>query len=129
MTSNLSLRKKLARHPVTKLILHPAITLASLVCLFLLIFFGTLYQSEHGLYEAQQQFFGYELVLLGGYVPVPSASVVMWVLSIQLILTMALILPLQWKKLGLWVSHAGILALLVGGFIPNAGCGIASHLG
>jgi ResB-like family len=119
MSSSPSLRQKWAKHPFTKAVLHPAITLISLLCLFLLIFFGTLYQSEHGLYEAQQQFFGYGYVLLGGYVPVPAASVVLWVLSIQLTITMLLVLPLQWKKFGLWISHAGILALLIGGFITQ----------
>lgn len=102
-----------------KALLHPAITLLSLICLFLLVYFGTLYQSEHGLYEAQQQFFGYGIVLLGGYFPVPSASIVLWILSIQLVITMGFVLPLQWRKLGLWISHSGIFALLIGGFITQ----------
>lgn len=112
-------RQRAAKHPVTKAILHPAITLVALIILFLLVFFGTLYQTDHGLYEAQRKFFGYGIVLLGGYVPVPASSTVLWVLSIQLAVTMALVLPLQWRKLGLWISHAGIFALLIGGFITQ----------
>jgi ResB-like family len=112
-------RQRAAKHPVTKAILHPAITLIALILLFLLVFFGTLYQSDHGLYEAQRKFFGYGIVLLGGYVPVPASSTVLWVLSIQLAITMALVLPLQWRKLGLWISHSGIFALLIGGFITQ----------
>jgi hypothetical protein len=115
----LSWRQKGARHPVTRMLLHPAITLIALILLFLLVFFGTLFQTEHGLYEAQRQFFGYGIVFLGGYVPVPSASLVLWVLSIQLSLTMFLVMPIRWQKMGLWVSHSGILALLIGGFITQ----------
>ncbi len=119
MSPKPSLRQIWAKHRITKWVLHPAITLISLLILFLLIFFGTLYQSEHGLYEAQQKFFGYGIVMLGGYVPVPGASLVLWVLAIQLTVTMLLVLPLQWRKLGLWISHLGIFALLVGGFITQ----------
>lgn len=114
-----SWRQRCARHTIIRGLLHPAITLVSLILLFLLVFFGTLYQTEHGLYEAQRKFFGYGFVLLGGYVPVPAASLVLWVLSIQLIITLAFVLPWRWRKFGLWVSHLGILSLLVGGFITQ----------
>lgn len=114
-----TLRQKLARHAVTRAILHPWITLISLIILFLLVFFGTLHQADHGLYEAQRLYFDYGLVLVGGIFPLPGASLVLWVLSIQLIITMLVTLPLKWKKLGLWISHGGILVLLIGGFITQ----------
>lgn len=115
---SLSPRIKIARHPVTKALLHPLITLTCLLSLLLLIFFGTLYQADHGLYEAQHRFFGYGL-LLGNWFPMPGASTVLWILSIQLIITMAFVMPLVWKKLGLWIVHCGLLLLLVGGFITQ----------
>jgi len=118
-TAGITWRQQAARHRITRLILHPAITLISLLLLFLLVFFGTLYQTDHGLYEAQRMFFGYGIVLLGGIFPVPAASLVLWVLSIQLILTIALILPWKIRKVGLWISHLGVLTLLVGGFITQ----------
>ncbi|MCD6025074.1 MAG: hypothetical protein K0Q91_1990 [Fibrobacteria bacterium] len=111
-------RQKAARHPVTKAVLHPAITLAGLLMLLLLIFFGTLYQADHGLYEAQRVFFGY-LIWVAGVVPFPGSSLVLWVLSIQLAVMMTFVLPLVWKKAGLWVVHGGLLLLLVGGFITQ----------
>ncbi len=112
------LRRKIARHPVLKAALHPLITLVSLLLLLLLIFFGTLYQADHGLYEAQHRFFGYGL-LLGGYVPMPGSATLLWILSLQLILTMLFVMQLSWKKLGLWIVHCGLLLLLVGRFITH----------
>jgi hypothetical protein len=111
-------RQKAARHPVTKAVLHPAITLAGLLMLLLLVFFGTLYQADHGLYEAQRVFFGY-VIWVAGIVPFPGSSLVLWVLSIQLTVMMTFVLPLVWKKAGLWVVHGGLLLLLVGGFITQ----------
>ncbi len=119
MSASPSWRQKAARHPVTKAILHPAITLVSLLILFALIFFGTLYQANHGLYEAQLRFFGYGIVPIGGFFPLPTASVVMWILSVQLTLTMALVLRWKWSLAGLWIVHSGIMTLLVGGFITQ----------
>src|SRR5690606_10455373 len=111
-------RRKAARHPVARFLLHPAITLAGLFALLLQVFFGTLYQADNGLYEAQRIFFGY-VIWVGDLIPVPGASAVLWVLSIQLVLLMALLLPLSWRKLGLWITHFGLLLLLVGGFITQ----------
>lgn len=115
----LSWRQKAARSPVTKAILHPAITLIALLILFALIFFGTLYQADHGLFEAQKLYFGYGFVLIGGFFPLPAASLVIWVLSIQLAVMMAFHLPWKWNRLGLWIVHLGIMALLVGGFVTQ----------
>jgi hypothetical protein len=111
-------RKKAARHPVTRAILNHHITLVCLVLLLLLIFFGTLYQANHGLYEAQRRFFGYGL-LLGGFIPMPGAATVLWILCIQLTVTMLFVMQLTWKKLGLWIVHCGLLLLLFGGFITH----------
>jgi hypothetical protein len=115
----LSWRQKAARSPVTKALLHPAVTLLCLLILFALIFFGTLYQADHGLFEAQKKFFGYGFVLIGGFFPLPAASLVIWVLSVQLAIMMAFHLPWKLNRIGLWIVHAGIMALLVGGFITQ----------
>lgn len=119
MSGSPSARLRARNHPVTKAILHPAITLISLLILFALIFFGTLYQTDHGLFEAQKKFFGYGIVLIGGFFPLPAASLVIWVLSVQVTVMMAVHLPLKANKIGLWITHLGILALLVGGFITQ----------
>lgn len=112
-------RQRAARHAVTKAVLHPAITLVSLLILFALVFFGTLYQTDHGLWEAQNRFFGYRWVLVGGFFPLPGASLVLWVLSLQLVVTMLFILPWKPAKLGLWIVHLSIFALLFGGFLTQ----------
>ena len=111
-------RRKAARHPAAKLLLHPAITLAGLLVLLLQVFFGTLYQADNGLYEAQRVFFGY-VIWIGKVFPFPGASLVLWILTLQLLLMMAIVLPLAWRKLGLWIVHGGLALLLVGGFITQ----------
>lgn len=119
MSPSPSRRQQAARHPLTRLILHPAITLVSLLLLFALVFFGTLYQTDHGLWEAQVKYFGYGMVLVGGFFPLPGASLVLWVLSLQLFVTMALVLPWKARKIGLWIVHLSIFALLLGGFVTQ----------
>jgi hypothetical protein len=119
MTDARSWRRTAARSGLVKALLHPAITLLCLLILFALVFFGTLYQADHGLFEAQKRFFGYGLVLVGGFFPLPGASLVIWVLSIQLVLMMALQLAWRADRIGLWIVHSGIMALLVGGFITQ----------
>jgi hypothetical protein len=116
---DVSWRKKAARHAVTKAILHPVITLVCLLILFALIFFGTLYQTNHGLFEAQKLYFGYGIVLVGGFFPLPASSLVLWVLSVQLAVMMTVHLPWRLNKIGLWVAHGGIMALLIGGFVTQ----------
>jgi hypothetical protein len=112
-------RQRAAKSPIVKAVQHPAITLLCLLILFVLVFFGTLYQADHGLFEAQRKFFGYGFVLIGGFFPLPAASLVIWVLSIQLAVMMALQLQWKWNRIGLWIVHLGIMALLVGGFITQ----------
>jgi hypothetical protein len=119
MNGPLSWRQRAARSRFIKAVLHPAITLICLLILFALIFFGTLYQADHGLFEAQKKFFGYGFVLVGGYFPLPAASLMIWVLSVQLSVMMGLHLAWKLNKIGLWIVHAGIMALLVGGFITQ----------
>ncbi len=111
-------RQKAARHPLTKAALHPLITLTGLFMLLLLVIFGTLYQAENGLYEAQRVFFGY-VIWVAKVIPFPGTATVLWVLTLQLVLMMTLVLPLVWRKLGLWIVHGGLVLLLVGGFITQ----------
>lgn len=119
MTESRSWRRTAARSGVVKAVLHPAITLVCLLILFALIFFGTLYQADYGLFEAQKRFFGYGVVLVGGFFPLPGASLVIWILSIQLVVMMTVQLAWRLDRIGLWIVHLGIMALLVGGFITQ----------
>lgn len=119
MTASPSWRQKAARSAAVKAVLHPALTLLCLLILFALVFFGTLYQADHGLYEAQKKFFGYGMVLIGGFFPLPGASLVIWILSLQLTVMMAVQLPWKANRFGLWIVHLGIMALLIGGFVTQ----------
>jgi hypothetical protein len=52
-------------------------------------------------------------------VPFPGTSTVLWVLCLQLVLMVTFVLPLVWRKVGLWIVHGGLLLLLIGGFITE----------
>ena len=63
----------------------------SVVCLLLLLgltAWGTVYQAEYGLYAAQTRFFYSWYFLVGGFLPLPGAQLVLWVLFFNLIASM-----------------------------------------
>jgi len=84
-------------------------------CFFLLsvlIIAGTIYQTDHGLYLAQDRFFNSWFIG-----PFPSARIVMWVLFINLSFALAFRFNHSWKNIGLLLNHYGIIALLISGFL------------
>jgi hypothetical protein len=108
-------RADLLKLPIIKFLSSIKLTLISLIVLSLLIIWGTVYQAEHGLYLAQEKFFNSFFFTFKG-IPLPTVRSVMWVLFINLSLSLILIFQYRWSKLGLWFIHLGIIILLVGGF-------------
>ncbi len=56
-------------------------------CLFwlgVLTFFGTLYQTEHGIYLAQERYFHSMIWMLGGLIPLPGGLLTMGTLFLNL---------------------------------------------
>ena len=92
------------------------IALVSLFLLGVLIVVGTIEQSELGLYLAQKKIFDSVFFMLGP-IPLPGARLVMWVMFINLLIYMIFKFDYRWKKLGLIISHIGILALFLSSFI------------
>lgn len=80
--------------------------------LSILIIAGTFYQIENGLYLAQERFFNSWFIG-----PFPSARLMMWVLFINLSFALAFRFNYSWKIFGLLLSHFGIMALLISGFL------------
>jgi len=93
------------------------LTVLCLAFLMILTFVGTIYQANHGLYAAQQTVFYSWFFLLGDVLPLPGVRLVLWVLSANLIAALIARFRYSWKNTGLFLSHLGLIFLLVGSFV------------
>ena len=92
------------------------ITVLGLVLLLILTVWGTLYQADHGLYEAQERFYQ-SWVFRTGPVPLPGAQSVMVLLFVNLAASL-LHLTLQRRlRIGFLATHAGLALMLAAGGI------------
>jgi len=91
------------------------ITVVGLLLLALQTLWGTFYQIENGLYQAQQHIFNPWIAWVGGYIPVPGTKLVLWVLTINLVAATFFRLKWSWSKLGILIIHAGLILLMVSG--------------
>ena len=95
----------------------PRLTVYCLGFLFVLTFWGTVYQVEHGLFAAQERFYNSWLILIGGFVPFPGTQLVLTVLTFNL--AAYLITMLGKSTIGILLTHAGLLMMLIGGGITH----------
>jgi len=95
------------------------LTVICLALLFVLTFWGTLYQVENGLFAAQEKFFSSWFILVFDVVPFPGAKLVLGVLMINLLGYMINLLAFQPLKPGILMIHAGLLVMLIGGAITH----------
>lgn len=93
------------------------LTVISVFLLSALVIAGTIYQANHGLYLAQEKFFNSYFFLLGGFLPIPSALTIMWILFFNLLASMVIKFEYTWKKFPLIFTHFSLLLLLISGFI------------
>jgi len=93
------------------------LTVVCLFVLFILVFWGTMYQVEHGLYAAQQRFYQSWYFLAAGVLPFPGTQLVLTVLFVNLLAAMVVHFQYGWKHLGIILIHVGLLLLLGGGFV------------
>lgn len=92
------------------------VTVVCLVLLALLVVWGTLYQAEHGLYQAQQKFFHSWFFFIFGFIPFPGTVMVMFVLFFNLVTSLFFRVGFRLSNLGNIITHTGIIILFVGGF-------------
>jgi ResB-like family len=91
-----------------------------LILMFFIILFGTLYQVDHGLHEAQKVYFDSMIVMhrMGPVViPLPGAYLIMVLLGINLFMGGLLRMKKNRSTLGILITHLGIVVLLVSGAI------------
>jgi cytochrome c biogenesis protein ResB len=91
------------------------LTVVCLLIFTVLVIWGTVYQAEHGLYQAQQKFFHSWIFFLGGFIPFPGTVLVMFVLFLNLLASLFYRIGFRLKNIGNVITHIGILILLVGG--------------
>ena len=92
---------------------------ACLAILLVLVFWGTLYQVNHGLWAAQERFFYSWFFLAFGWLPLPGGQTVLALLFVNLTVSMVAHFQLGWRTLGLVMVHVGLMLMLAGGWITR----------
>lgn len=115
MTRTHSLYRSLKANRLVRVLGSLRLTLVGLSILFALTLVGTIFQVDNGLYAAQQRFFESWIARIW-YVPLPGAPLVLLALIANLLLSMVFGLGARWSNLGLYITHIGLILLLIGGF-------------
>jgi len=84
--------------------------------LMVLLVLGTVAQRYIGLYESQKLFFG-SFILWVGFLPLPGAYTTIGVIALGLLAKITLRFKLNKKSIGVLITHASALLLLVGGLV------------
>ncbi|MCX6579536.1 MAG: cytochrome c biogenesis protein CcsA [Candidatus Aminicenantes bacterium] len=92
------------------------LTVVCLILLAVLVVWGTVYQADHGLYQAQQKFFHSWFFLLFGFIPFPGTVLIMFILFFNLVAVLFFRIGFKLAKIGNLITHLGLIVLLVGGF-------------
>jgi len=94
-----------------------------LLCLFLLTLFGTLYQVEAGLYDAQKRYFESWIVVQREPIPLvlPGGLFCMGLLAVNLLVGGLIRIRKSFKTAGVLVVHVGIALLLAAGLVKLSG--------
>ena len=104
------------RSRLVRIAIDLRVTVICLTLLFLLTLLGTFHQVSHGLYDAQQRYFGAWITLVGGIVPLPGAQLVLWVLFVNLVAVTAVRFVYRWSRVGILIIHLGMFVMFFGMF-------------
>ena len=110
------LAQAIKRSPLVRAVIDLRLTVVCLALLFVLTLLGTFHQVSHGLYDAQQRYFGAWLTLVGGIVPLPGAQLVLWVLFVNLVAVTAFRFVYRWSRVGILIIHLGMFVMFFGMF-------------
>lgn len=109
--------KKISDNKVLKFACSSKLTVICLFLLMILVIWGTLYQAEYGLYQAQLKFFHSWYFLILGFLPFPGTVIVMLILFVNLICALIFRIGFRLSNLGNIFIHIGLVILLIGGGI------------
>ncbi len=115
------MRQKLIKNPVFKFLSSIKITVACLSLLFVLTFWGTIDQTFNGLYHAQETFFHSWFFWGFGFLPLPGAQLVLWVLFINLVCVAITRFVYRASHIGILVLHFGLLTYFISAFVTLNG--------
>ena len=107
------------RYPVVRLLIDLRVTVVCLLLLFVLTFLGTIHQIDNGIYSAQKKYFESFFTLAGGFVPLPGAQLVLWVLFANLVASTIYRFAYKLKRIGILIIHGGLFALFFGMFFTQ----------
>ncbi len=107
----------LRRNPFVRVFSSLKLTVVCLALLFILTAWGTIYQTDFGLYPAQERFFHSWFFFIYDLIPFPGAQLVMWVLAINLFVAAIPRILNGFQQFGLVLIHAGLIIMLLGGFL------------
>jgi len=93
------------------------LTVILLFILAVLVVWGTLYQAENGLFEAQQRFYRSHVFFVWGFIPFPGTQLVLALLFFNLLSSLFVNTRYELKHVGSVLTHLGLLILLGGGFL------------
>ena len=92
------------------------LAVAIFVFMFLLILFGTLYQVDHGLYEAQNKYFNSMFLVhkIGPVaIPLPGGYLLLSVLGVNLVCGGLIRMRNKLRRPGILITHIGVLVLII----------------
>ena len=107
------------RYPVVRLLIDLRVTVVCLALLFVLTFLGTMHQIENGIYSAQKKYFESFFTLAAGFVPLPGAQLVLWVLVVNLAAATIYRFVYKVRRIGILIIHGGLFALFFGMFFTQ----------
>ena len=93
------------------------LTVLCLALLMVLILWGTLYQVEYGIWQAQQVFFRSWFIWFGVLPIFPAGKLVMSVLFVNMLISLLFRMEVSFRKAGLVLTHLGLMLLLAGGWV------------
>jgi len=118
-SSVIHLNLEMSRDKFKKIVLllsSPKIFIFTILWMMILVVLGTLAQRDLGLYDAQQRYFSCWVTWFG-IIPTPGGRTALSVMTFNLMFFM--LKPGFWttKKMGIIITHLGVLLLLLGGGI------------
>lgn len=90
------------------------LTVFCLLFLIIIVLWGTVYQVDKGLYQAQERFFYSWYFLAFGFIPLPGAVLVSFILTVNLIASIFYRIGFKLYNIGNLITHIGLIILFVG---------------
>lgn len=95
------------------------LTVFCLLWLAVLTVWGTIFQVDNGIYQAQHRFFDSIVFFAYGYIPLPGGMLTLGLLFANLIGSFFVHYQAGWRMPGLMLTHLGLLLLLLGGLFTR----------